>query len=61
MARAIDLLAGDPSLRERLGASGRQSARGYGFEQCAEGVSQALASVGRSRASAGEKPAPDRL
>jgi glycosyltransferase involved in cell wall biosynthesis len=61
MTRAIDLLASDPALRTRLGEAGRKAAREYGFEQCAAGVSRALASVGRSRAGTGERPAGDRL
>ncbi len=51
LARALVRLAGDPALREQLGSAGMADAGSYTFAACAEGVSAALASIGRSRES----------
>lgn len=49
VALAINRLVDDPVLRERLGAAGREAASAFTYEDCAAGVSAALASVGASR------------
>jgi glycosyltransferase involved in cell wall biosynthesis len=50
LARAIERLAGDPRLRERLGAAGSVEVLGYSHEAWAEGFSEALSTLGLSRA-----------
>jgi glycosyltransferase involved in cell wall biosynthesis len=50
LARAIARLAADAELRARLGAAGARDVRAYTHDAWAEGFSQALATVGLSRA-----------
>jgi glycosyltransferase involved in cell wall biosynthesis len=50
LAQALRRLAQDPALRARLGAGAAQDVRAYSYEAWAQGFSQALASVGLSRA-----------
>jgi glycosyltransferase involved in cell wall biosynthesis len=49
LAQAISRLAGDASLRERMGRAAAQDVRAYSHDAWAEGFSRALASVGLSR------------
>ena len=49
LAGAIDRLAGDPQLRERMGVRGAEDVRAYTFEAWAEGFSAALATLGLAR------------
>ena len=50
LAHALRRLAQDPALRARLGAAGAQDVRAYTYDAWAQGFSQALATVGLSRA-----------
>jgi glycosyltransferase involved in cell wall biosynthesis len=50
LAGAMVRLAGDDELRARLGAAGAQDVSAYTYDAWAEGFSQALATVGLSRA-----------
>ncbi len=50
LAGAMVRLASDRELRARLGAAGRQDVSAYTYDAWAEGFSQALATVGLSRA-----------
>ena len=49
LAAAIARLAGDESLRTRLGAAAAVDVRAYGHDAWARGFSEALASLGLSR------------
>jgi glycosyltransferase involved in cell wall biosynthesis len=49
LAAAIDRLAGDPQLRERMGVRGAEDVRAFTFEAWAEGFSAALATLGLAR------------
>jgi glycosyltransferase involved in cell wall biosynthesis len=49
LALALARLAGDPTMRARLGAQAAEDVRAYTYEAWADGFSQALASVGVSR------------
>jgi glycosyltransferase involved in cell wall biosynthesis len=49
LAGAIARLAGDPQLRGRMGAAGRDDVLAYSHDAWAEGFSRALSSVGVSR------------
>jgi glycosyltransferase involved in cell wall biosynthesis len=49
LASALDQLATDRQLRERLGAEGRHAVAGYTYDAWAEGFGRALESVGLSR------------
>ncbi|HEX4436056.1 MAG TPA: glycosyltransferase family 4 protein [Solirubrobacteraceae bacterium] len=49
LAGAIERLAGDPQLSERLGAAGAREVLGYSHEAWAEGFSEALSTLGLSR------------
>ncbi len=50
LAEAINRLAADPALRARLGLAGARDVLAYSHEAWAKGFSQALATVGLSRA-----------
>ena len=49
LASALRRMHGDPALRARLGAAGREAVGAYTHEAWAAGVSSALAAVGKSR------------
>jgi glycosyltransferase involved in cell wall biosynthesis len=49
LAAALRRLAGDPALRERMGAAGREDVSAYTYDAWAEGFSRALAKLGLSR------------
>ncbi len=49
LADALGRLAGDASLRARLGAAGAEDVKAYTYEAWAQGFSEALVSVGLSR------------
>jgi glycosyltransferase involved in cell wall biosynthesis len=49
LAAALDRLAGDPQLRERMGVRGSEDVRAYTFDAWAEGFSAALATLGLAR------------
>jgi glycosyltransferase involved in cell wall biosynthesis len=58
LAAAITRLAGDPGLRERLGAGGRRAVAAYTHDAWARGFSEALSTLGLSAvlSSDGERP-----
>jgi glycosyltransferase involved in cell wall biosynthesis len=49
LAAALRRLAGDATLRKRLGEAGREDVRAYTYAAWAAGFSQALAKLGLSR------------